>query len=91
MSKMVYFNVNSHTIKQNRKHGTRHAPIRMTIGRRGKPSYGEEFTILTPKSVRIVYNPDQPLSCGATVWVEVEPSGSSDLLHVPSDTEQSGA
>ena len=58
--------VNQHIIKANRKSGEREPVITVKRGRRN--DYAHAVSILGPSTV--VYSPDCPLSCGATVWVE---------------------
>jgi hypothetical protein len=62
--------VNRHIVSANRKHGRRDAPLRISNGRYGKPTYTNflEFEGLG----RLVYDPDNPLPCGATIWLEID-------------------
>ena len=64
--------VNQHHIKANRKDGG-NRPV-FTIKQSGKTVYAQEVEFVAkPDAVtRFVYRPDQPLSCGAHVWVETE-------------------
>jgi hypothetical protein len=61
--------VNQHIIKRNRKTGEREPPIAVRKGRRGKSTYVNEYKI---GNLSIVYKPDTPLPCGATVWIELD-------------------
>lgn len=63
---LTRIHVNQHVIKRNRKTGSRDPVITVKRGREN--IYCHHVEILGP--VRIVYSPDKPLSCGATVWVE---------------------
>ena len=67
MSKAIV-NVNSHKIKSNEKNGNYDPPI--TIRRGKKIEYANSVRLIG--NVRIVYNPDKPLNCGARVWIEAD-------------------
>lgn len=58
--------VNQHVIKANRKNGT-NDPV-LTVKTYKSNEYAHEVSIDGPS--KIVYSPDKPLSCGATVWIE---------------------
>jgi hypothetical protein len=60
--------VNQHVIKKNKKTGERN-PV-LTCKTYKDTRYGHTAEI--NGKVRIVYRPDKPLSCGATVWIETE-------------------
>lgn len=60
--------VNQHIIKRNRKTGERE-PV-LTVKTYKTNDYAKEVKIDGP--VRVIYRPDKPLSCGATVWIETE-------------------
>jgi hypothetical protein len=60
--------VNQHKIKSNRKTGKRE-PV-LTTKTYKDNRYGSEVVINGP--CRVIYRPDCPLSCGATVWIETE-------------------
>jgi hypothetical protein len=60
--------VNQHVIKANQKTGERN-PV-LTCKTYKTTMYGHTAEI--NGKVRIVYRPDKPLSCGATVWIETE-------------------
>lgn len=60
--------VNQHIIKKNRKTGSKEPVI--TIKNYKSNSYTKKVRI--NGSCTIIYSPDQPLSCGATVWIEIE-------------------
>ena len=57
--------VNQHIIKKNRKTGER-KPV-LTVKTYQSNDYAHEVFIPGPSWV--VYSPDKPLSCGATVWI----------------------
>ena len=65
--------VNRHIISRNRKTGERAPPIRLSRGRHGKPSY--HTVVEFAGRGRLIYDPDHPLPCGATAWIEIEDSG----------------
>ena len=60
--------VNQHIIKKNRKTGER-APV-LTVKTYKSNTYASEVEVVGP--CRVVYRPDKPLSCGATVWIETQ-------------------
>ena len=68
--------VNQHVIKRNRKTGER-APV-LTVKTYKSNDYAHEVDLHGPSN--IIYRPDAPLPCGATVWVESE-SEVVPLLH----------
>lgn len=71
-SAKAFIHVNQHKIRANRSSGLRDPVI--TVKSRGDNTYASEVAILDGAGVevaRIVYRPDSPLSCGASVWVEV--------------------
>jgi hypothetical protein len=71
MRSPVVINVNRHIVAKNRKPGACPLPpIRVSRGRHGKPVYTTLYE--GTGKVRVIYNPDKPLPCGATVWIEVE-------------------
>lgn len=58
--------VNQHVIKANAQHG-RNDPV-LTIKHGGKTYTANTVEILGPS--KLVYAPEDPLSCGARVWIE---------------------
>jgi hypothetical protein len=58
--------INQHVIKKNQKHGESEPVI--TCKTYNTNDYYHELVILGP--CRIKYRPDNPLSCGAKVWIE---------------------
>ena len=60
--------VNQHIIKQNRKNNES-KPV-LTVKTYNSNRYARSVQILGPSTV--VYRPEKPLSCGATVWIETE-------------------
>jgi len=60
--------VNQHVIKENRKTGS-NKPV-LTIKTYKSNTYAHEVEI--EGSSKVVYRPDNPLSCGAHVWIETE-------------------
>ena len=71
MKKIIH--VNQHKIRSNRKK-QQNEPV-LTIKTYKDNQYGHE-AILRLKDgteiARIIYSKDKPLSCGATVWIEVD-------------------
>ena len=68
--------VNQHKIKSNAKTGRRE-PV-LTCKTYKSNDYAHEVDLHGPS--KIIYRPDAPLPCGATVWVESE-SEVVPLLH----------
>jgi hypothetical protein len=64
----LILHVNRARIAHNQRTGMRLPPIAVRRGRRGKAEYVMAFE---HPSFRVVYRPDQPLPCGARLWVEV--------------------
>jgi len=62
--------INRHVIAANKKNGTADPPISVRRGRNGKPVYYDKYDI--PGQAQLVYDPEHPLKCGATVWLEVD-------------------
>jgi len=63
--------VNQHIIKKNKKTGARD-PV-LTVKTYKSNTYGNEILLLDEfgqVNARVIYSPDKPLSCGATVWIE---------------------
>ena len=65
-SKIKRIHVNQHVIKRNKQTGERSPTL--TVKTAGKNHKGNEVDILGPST--LVYSPDKPLDCGATVWIE---------------------
>jgi len=60
--------VNQHVIRDNTKTGARN-PV-LTVKTNKSNTYAHAVQIDGPCVIK--YSPDQPLSCGARVWVETE-------------------
>ena len=60
--------VNQHKIKANRKNKT-NEPV-LTVKTYKSNKYAHQVVIHGPS--RLVYQPDNPLPCGAHVWIETE-------------------
>lgn len=66
--------VDRHVIAANRKHNQANPPLTVKYGSKGFK--GSALIIKNPEGKeigRLVYRPESPISCGATVWLEVEP------------------
>jgi hypothetical protein len=61
--------INQHNIKSNRKAGDPKLPV-ITIKTYKENTYAHEIEINGP--CKLVYRPDEPLSCGAHVWIETD-------------------
>jgi len=65
--------VNQHRIKSNQKSGDRE-PV-LTVKTYRSNDYAHEAIIRDADGnevARVVYRPDNPLSCGARVWIETQ-------------------
>ena len=62
--------INQHVLRHNRKHNTDFPPC--TIKQGSKNRYAREVIINGPS--KLVYAKDDPLSCGAVLWIETESS-----------------
>jgi hypothetical protein len=63
--------VNQHVIRANKKHGQSNPVI--TVKTYKDNTYGHEAIIRDEDGneiAKVVYRPDNPLSCGAQVWIE---------------------
>lgn len=63
--------VNQHVIKSNSKTGNREPVLTCKTYKDNK--YASEVEILDKNGevvARVIYKPDNPLSCGAKVWIE---------------------
>jgi len=61
--------VNSHKIKSNKK-DKKNEPV-LRVQRGSRIDYCHEFEIIG--TCRVIYRPNNPLGCGAKVWVEIGP------------------
>lgn len=62
--------VNRHRVAANRKSGRRDPTIRVSRGKHGKPVYTSRLEF--EGKGRLIYDPDHPLPCGATCWMELD-------------------
>lgn len=63
--------VNQHIIKANRQQGARVPPLTVKTYKGNRT--GSRARLIDAHGVciaEVVYSPDKPLSCGATVWIE---------------------
>jgi hypothetical protein len=58
--------IDQHALKRNRKSGSREPVITVKTYKTNLRAHS--VSIAGP--ARLVYSPDKPLSCGATVWIE---------------------
>ena len=71
MKKIIH--VNQHKIKANTKNGT-DEPV-LTVKTYKSNEYAHEAIIKSKDGnviARVVYQPHEPLSCGARVWIELD-------------------
>jgi len=75
--KKIYISVCHNTIRRNihLSPAQRKPPLRVSHGKYGKPSYYYDYLIYS--KVRVVYDPENPLPCGARAWVEADDDGVS--------------
>ena len=66
MKKKIH--INMHVIRSNKKNGTNDPVI--TVKTYKSNTYGHEVDILGKS--KVVYSPDNPLPCGARVWIETD-------------------
>lgn len=66
MKKIIH--INQHKIKANKKNNTNEPVI--TCKTYKDNTYAHEVVIDGP--CKVIYRPESPLSCGATVWIETE-------------------
>jgi hypothetical protein len=65
--------VNQHVIKSNRKHGATD-PV-LTVKTYKSNTYAHEAIVHDAEGrevARVIYRPDNPLACGAHVWIETQ-------------------
>lgn len=65
--------VNRHVIAANKKKAAEgledyQAPFSVRSGKHGKPFYAVQVEF--PAGATLIYDPENPLKCGATVWIE---------------------
>lgn len=60
--------VNQHIIRANRKHGTYNPPVTVRRGRKITRAHNVEIT----GPSRVIHSPDNPLPCGARIWIATE-------------------
>lgn len=68
---LTRIHVNQHIIKANRTRGENNPPLTVKTYKDNRKAY--TATIIGNDGMpvaSVVYQPDNPLSCGATVWVE---------------------
>ncbi|MGL5871140.1 MAG: DNA-binding protein [Xenococcaceae cyanobacterium] len=68
--KATFIHVRQDRLRHNRKYGTKDPVIAVREGDR--KTYCHQLTI--EGICRIVYQPDKPKDCGATLWIELEPT-----------------
>ena len=66
MTKKIH--INQHNIKANRKDGGKRPVI--TCKTYKSNDYGHEVKVFG--QCKVVYQPDNPMSCGAHVWIEAQ-------------------
>lgn len=62
--------VNQQTLKKSRQHGEREAPLSIECG---KKVYHAHYVDIRGET-ELIYSPDKPRHCGATVWMETSAS-----------------
>lgn len=64
----TFIHVNQHVIRANNKSDEQLPPLTIKTYKENRKGFTAEIT----GSARVVYRPDNPLSCGAKVWIETE-------------------
>lgn len=73
MSRTTRIHVNQHVIKANRKTGDRKPPLTVKDYQENRKATEAIICDAAGNEVaRVVYRPDNPLSCGAHVWIETK-------------------
>ena len=67
MSKIKRIHINQHNIKHNAKNPD---DLKPPVTVKTSKSNVKGFSVLINGPSKLVYSPDNPLSCGAKVWVE---------------------
>jgi hypothetical protein len=67
--------VNQHVIRRNRKEGASEPPITVKQGKTNTYTNRVDIIVNDQVVASVIYQPDNPLSCGARVWVDI-PGGS---------------
>ena len=67
---MKYIVVNKHRVAANRRTGNSDPVFRISHSRYGRPWYAKKVEFEGP--CIFVYDPEHPLPCGASVWIEGE-------------------
>jgi hypothetical protein len=67
--RVTRIHINRQKLSRNRKYKENN-PV-LVVDRGKKRQYCHQLEIIGP--CRLVYQPDRPLACGATLWIEVEP------------------
>lgn len=60
--------INRHVLKANKDKGRNDPCVSVQLS--GAIHYGREVEILGPS--KVIYRPDKPLKCGATIWIETK-------------------
>ena len=66
MKKRIH--INQHVIRANKKNGTSNPCITVKTSKSNHYTYAAQIDGLS----RVVYSPNNPLSCGARVWIETD-------------------
>jgi len=66
---VVFIRVNRHRIGENQKYDNLVPPIAVQLTKSGKPIYGHRIVLQTDPPVEIVYEKENPMHCGARVWI----------------------
>lgn len=64
--------VNQHIIKANAKSGERNAPLTVKDYRQNRKAHRAQIVVEGRVVAEVVYQPDNPLPCGAKVWIEMQ-------------------
>lgn len=67
---MFHVVVNKHRVRANQNLEARYPVFRCSKGKFGKPFYRSQVSF--PKGCSLKYDPENPMPCGASVWIEAE-------------------
>ena len=67
---LTKIHVNQQAIRSNQKNGTKEPTVMVKSGSKNIRAHNVQIN----GSCEVVYRPENPLSCGAKVWIEVEPN-----------------
>ena len=80
-----YIHVNQHKIKSNRKNKENEPVLTVKTYKSNEYGHSAQMRLKDGQVIgKVVYSPDKPLSCGATVWIEIN----TDVVDVVVDQQE---